>query len=144
MPAPFSVYGPRLRPDLALTIFANAIEDGRQFPLFGDGTIRRDYTHVSDICRGLSSALYAEGIDGQTFNLGHSHPVEIRRIIELIEGALGKKAQIDQQPERPEDLPVTFADLTKAEKMLRYEPIVPIERGIDEFCAWFRHWHQNR
>ncbi|MCP4193568.1 MAG: NAD-dependent epimerase/dehydratase family protein [Planctomycetaceae bacterium] len=141
---PFSVYGPRLRPDLALTIFADAIENGKTFPLFGDGTIRRDYTHVSDICQGLKSALYAEGIDGETFNLGHSHPVEIRHIIEMIEKSLGKKAQIDRQPERPEDLPVTFADLTKAEQHLGYSPQVPIEQGINEFCHWFRQWHQNQ
>ncbi|MDG2384196.1 MAG: GDP-mannose 4,6-dehydratase [Pirellulaceae bacterium] len=141
---PFSVYGPRLRPDLALTIFADAIENGKTFPLFGDGTIRRDYTHVSDICFGLKSALYTDGIDGETFNLGHSHPVEIRQIIEMIENSLGKKAQIDRQPERPEDLPVTFADLTKAEQLLGYSPKVPIEQGIDEFCHWFRAWHQNQ
>ena len=139
---PFSVYGPRLRPDLALTVFTDAIANGRQFPLFGDGSIRRDFTHVSDICRGLFSALHAAGIDGEVFNLGHSEPIEIRRIIELIEESLGKTAQIDQQPERPEDLPITYADLTRAEKYLQYAPKVPIEAGIDEFCKWFREWHE--
>ena len=110
--------------------------------MFGDGSIRRDFTHVSDICRGLFSALHAEGIDGEVFNLGHSEPIEIRRIIELIEESLGKTAQIDQQPERPEDLPITYADLTRAEKYLQYAPKVPIEAGIDEFCKWFREWHE--
>lgn len=138
---PFSVYGPRLRPDLALTVFTHAIANGRQIPLFGDGTIRRDFTHVSDICRGLFNALHAEGIDGEVYNLGHSEPIEIRRIIELLEESLGKTAQIDQQPERPEDLPVTYADLTHAEKHLQYSPEVPIEAGIDEFCKWFCEWH---
>lgn len=141
---PFSVYGPRLRPDLALTIFADAIENGRRFPLFGDGTILRDYTHVSDICRGLFNALYVDGIDGEVFNLGHSEPVEIRRIIEMIEESLGKKAQIERLPERPEDLPVTYADLTRAEDRLQYSPKVPIAEGIDEFCRWFRQWHHHQ
>ena len=139
---PFSVYGPRLRPDLALTIFADAIERQRPFPLFGDGTIRRDYTHVSDICAGLMAALERDGVAGETINLGHSEPIEMRRIIELLERALGRRAVIDARPERPEDLPVTYADLTKAHALLGYAPQVPIEAGIEEFCVWFRR--QNR
>ncbi len=139
---PFSVYGPRLRPDLALTIFADAIENGKPFPLFGDGTIRRDYTHVSDICRGLFAALYNDGVVGETLNLGHSEPIEIRQIIKMLETSLGKTAQIEQKPERPEDLPVTFADLTKAQRLLDYAPRVPMAEGIEEFCRWFQQWHQ--
>ncbi len=141
---PFSVYGPRLRPDLALTIFADAIENGKTFPLFGDGSIRRDYTHVSDICRGLFAALYNEGIVGETLNLGHSEPIEIRKIIQMLEGSLGRKAKVQQKPERPEDLPVTFADLTKAERLLNYSPKVPIAEGIEEFCRWFQKWHHDK
>jgi UDP-glucuronate 4-epimerase len=140
---PFSVYGPRLRPDLALTIFVDAIENEKPFPLFGDGTIRRDFTHVSDICEGLYSALYADGINGEVFNLGHSEPIEMRTIIELIEVSLGKKAKIDRLPERPEDLPVTFANLSKAERLLGYNPKVPIKGGIQEFCDWYREWHKK-
>ena len=140
---PFSVYGPRLRPDLALTIFVDAIENGKTFPLFGDGSIRRDFTHVSDICDGLFSAMMTDGIDGEVFNLGHSEPIEMRMIIEMIEEALGKKAQIDRRPERPEDLPVTFANLEKATRLLGYNPKVPIKVGIQEFCDWYREWHQN-
>jgi UDP-glucuronate 4-epimerase len=138
---PFSVYGPRLRPDLALTIFADAIMRQQPFPLFGDGTIRRDYTHVSDICDGLNAALFRDGVAGETFNLGHSEPIEMRRIIQLLEQSLGQKAVIDPRPERPEDLPVTFADLTKAQQLLGYQPQVPIEAGVQEFCDWFRRWH---
>ena len=141
---PFSVYGPRLRPDLALTIFADAIENGKPFPLFGDGTIRRDYTHVSDICRGLHAALYNDGVVGETLNLGHSEPIEIRQIIAMLESSLGSQAKIEHKPERPEDLPVTFADLTKAERLLNYSPQVPIAEGIEEFCRWFQHWHQSK
>ncbi len=141
---PFSVYGPRLRPDLALTIFADAIERGQTMPLYGDGSIRRDYTHVQDICDGMISALSAAGIAGETINLGHSEPVEIRQVIQLLEAALGKKALIDRRPQRPEDLPVTFADLRKAQRLLGYAPRVPLEEGVRQFCQWFRQWHQGR
>ena len=135
---PFSVYGPRLRPDLAMTIFAKAIWEGRSFPLYGDGSIRRDFTHVSDICDGFIAALTAENVAGECINVGHSQPVEMRRLIELLENSLGKKATIDYRPQRPEDLPITFAKLDKAQRLLGYAPQVPLEQGISEYAAWFR------
>ena len=139
---PFSVYGPRLRPDLALTIFTGLILRGEPLPLFGDGTIRRDFTHVSDICDGIISALTADNVAGETINLGHSEPIEIRRLIQLLEEATGKKAVIDQQPEKPGEMPVTFADLTKAERLLGYQPKVGFEDGIREYVAWFRETYE--
>lgn len=138
---PFSVYGPRLRPDLALTIFTKAIHEGRAFPLYGDGTIRRDFTHVTDICRGLEAAMDRDEANGQTINLGHSEPLEMRRVIQLLEQSLGKKAVIDRQPARPEDLPVTYADLTKAKQLLDYAPQVTAEQGIQQYCDWFVEWY---
>lgn len=135
---PFSVYGPRLRPDLAMTIFAKAIWEGRSFPLYGDGSIKRDFTHVSDICAGIIAALTAEGVCGECINLGHSEPVEMRRLIELLEKSLGKQAIIDRRPARPEDLPITFAKLEKAQRLLGYAPRVPLEKGIEEYANWFR------
>lgn len=139
---PFSVYGPRLRPDLAMTIFAKAIVEERSFPLFGDGTIRRDYTHVRDICEGIIAALFGDdGLAGECLNLGHSEPIEMRRMIELLSDALGRAPRIEYRPARPEDLPVTYADLTKARRLLNYSPQVPIEEGVREFCSWYREWH---
>lgn len=139
---PFSVYGPRLRPDLAMTIFTDAILHDRPLPLFGDGSIRRDFTHVSDICAGLLATLTAENVVGETLNLGHSEPVEIRTLIALLEEALQKKAQIDFQPEKPGEMPLTNADLTKAERLLGYRPQVPLCEGVREFVAWYRHYYQ--
>lgn len=139
---PFSVYGPRLRPDLALAKFTDAILRGRTLTLYGDGSIRRDFTHVRDICAGLWAALDAPQVVGETINLGHSDPVEMRELIRLLEEATGNKAVIDQQPERSEDLPVTFADLTKAKRLLGYEPQVPLKEGLAEYVAWYREWHQ--
>lgn len=139
---PFSVYGPRLRPDLAMCIFTDAILRGRPLPLFGDGSIRRDFTHISDICDGLFAALSADAAVGETINLGHSEPVEIRRLIALLEDALGKKANIDHQPEKPGEMPITYADLSKAEKLLDYRPQVALRDGIPEFVEWYREYHQ--
>lgn len=138
---PFSVYGPGLRPDLALTIFTAAVEAGRSLPLFGDGSIKRDFTHVSDICAGIISAKSADSAIGECINLGHSEPVAMRDIIQMIATSLGKEAHIDTLPERPEDLPITFANLEKAKRLLGYQPKVPIGEGIQEFCDWYRAWH---
>jgi len=140
---PFSIYGPRLRPDLAMSIFTRAILEGRSLPLFGDGSIRRDFTYISDFCDGMMAARSTEGIGGQCINLGHSNPIEIRRLISLLEDELGAEASIDQQPEKPGEMPITFADLTKAEQLLGYRPIVPIEQGIKEFVAWYRSCHEK-
>ena len=141
---PFSVYGPGLRPDLALTIFTKAILEGRELPLYGDGSVKRDFTHVSDICAGIMSAMEADAAVGETINLGHSEPVEMREIIRLIESALGTSAKIRHLPERPEDLPITYANLDKAKRLLGYEPEVPITAGIQEFCDWYREWNRDR
>ncbi|MGB6045490.1 MAG: NAD-dependent epimerase/dehydratase family protein [Pirellulales bacterium] len=140
---PFSVYGPRLRPDLAMTIFTKAICDDHVLPLFGDGSIRRDFTHVRDFCSGLLAARTAEesSVVGQCINIGHSDPIEIRKLIEMLEEAIGRKARIEYLPENAGDMSVTYADLTKAEKLLAYRPQVPIEQGVAEFVAWFL---QNR
>lgn len=135
---PFSVYGPRLRPDLAMTIFAHAIWNGDTLPLYGDGSIQRDFTHVSDICEGFIAAMDAPAAVGECINLGHSEPVAIRRLIELLEVSLGKKAQIEFRPQRPEDLLITYAKLDKAQRLLGYQPKVPLAEGVAEYAAWFR------
>lgn len=135
---PFSVYGPRLRPDLALSIFTRAIDRGEPLPLFGDGSIRRDFTHVTDIVTALVASLSASGVVGQALNLGHHDPIEIRRLISLLEENLGKSARIDRRPPKSSDMPVTWADLTKVRELLGYAPQVDIEDGVKEFVAWYR------
>ncbi len=137
----FSVYGPRLRPDLAMTIFTQKIVEGQPLPLYGDGSIRRDFTHVSDICTGLLAAISAENVAGQAINLGHDEPIEIRQLIELLAQAIGRPAQVEQRPQRPEDLPLTHADLNKARRLLSYSPTVPFEDGVKEYVDWFQRTH---
>ncbi len=134
----FNVYGPRLRPELALAVFTRSIVEGRPLPLFGDGSVLRDFTHVSDICRGIAAALTAPDVAGQAINLGHDRPIRISRLIELIEQAASVKAKIDHRPPRAEDMPFTHADLTKARRLLHYEPQVEIEQGVAEYVQWFR------
>src|SRR4051812_36378768 len=134
----FNVYGPRLRPELALAVFTRAILEGTPLPLYGDGSVLRDFTHVSDICRGIIAALTAPNIAGQSINLGHDQPIAIRRLIELVEQAAGRKAMIEHRPPRTEDMPFTHADLTKARRLLNYEPRVEIEAGVREYVDWFR------
>ena len=138
---PFSVYGPRLRPDLAMSIFTGKMLRGEPVPLFGDGSIRRDFTHIRDICDGILAALSAENVVGETINLGHNEPVEMRRLIEMLAEAIGKPAKIDYQPEKPGEMAVTCADLTKAARLLGYQPKVPLDEGIAEYVAWHRRVH---
>jgi UDP-glucuronate 4-epimerase len=134
---PFSVYGPRIRPDLAMRVFAESIVGGRPVPLFGDGSVRRDFTHVSDICDGLLAALQAEHVVGKAINLGHHEPVAMRDLLAMLEQALGRKAIIDRRPALASDMPVTCADLTKARRLLGYQPRVSLTDGIRDFVAWF-------
>lgn len=134
---PFSVYGPRIRPDLALWAFTDAIHTGRPLALFGDGSIQRDFTHVSDICAGLLAALCSDDCLGQTINLGHHQPVAIGELVRLIEEQLGRKAQIDRRAAFAGDMPVTCADLQKAERLLGYRPRVSLPEGVREFVAWY-------
>jgi UDP-glucuronate 4-epimerase len=133
----FTVYGPRQRPDLAIHKFTRLIHEGKSVPVFGDGSTARDYTHIEDILRGIVACTEKEfGYD--IFNLGESQTVTLERLIALIEGALGKRAILDRRPPQPGDVPITFADISRAREKLGYEPRVKIEKGIELFVDWFR------
>lgn len=133
----FTVYGPRQRPDLAIHKFAQLICAGKPIPVFGDGSTARDYTFVSDTLDGIL-ACTKEEFGFEIFNLGESQTVTLSYLIELLENALGKKAIINRQPTQPGDVPITFADISKAKKILGYNPQVKIEEGIPRFVEWFR------
>jgi UDP-glucuronate 4-epimerase len=134
----FTVYGPRQRPDLAIHKFARLISEGKQIPVFGDGTTRRDYTYVDDIIAGVMAAIEYNKSDYEVFNLGESRTVELRELIALLEKELDAHAIIDRQPPQPGDVPQTFADITKARELLGYNPQTQIEDGIHRFVEWFR------
>jgi UDP-glucuronate 4-epimerase len=133
----FTVYGPRQRPDLAIHKFTKLISNERPIQMFGDGSARRDYTYVDDIVQGIRSAMDHQGSIHEIFNLGESETTELKRLIELIENALGKKAVIEKQPMQPGDVPITFADISRSKELLGYLPTTKIEDGIPKFVEWF-------
>ncbi len=132
----FTVYGPQQRPDLALYKFARLICAGKPIPVFGDGSAARDYTYVTDTVDGVMACTKKE-FGFQIFNLGESETVSLSQMVELLEGTLGKKAIIDRQPPQPGDVPLTFADVSKAREHLGYDPKVKFARGIQLFSEWF-------
>ena len=134
----FTVYGARQRPDLAIHKFAQLISVGRPVPVFGDGTTRRDYTYIDDIISGVRAAIDYDASEYEVINLGESRTVELRELISLLENALDMRAEIDRQPRQPGDVPQTFADITKARRLLGYDPQTQIEEGIQKFVQWFR------
>jgi UDP-glucuronate 4-epimerase len=135
----FTVYGPRQRPDLAIHKFARLISERQPIPVYGDGSTRRDYTYIDDIISGVMSAISYEGSQFEIINLGESETVELRQLVELLEQALDRKALIERHPNQPGDVPVTYADISKARRLLEYKPETKIESGIEKFIEWFRY-----
>jgi len=133
----FTVYGARQRPDLAIHQFTRRIYNGRPIDQFGDGSTRRDYTYIDDIIQGVMAAFRYEGPLFDIFNLGESDTIELRTLIAEIERALGRKAQINQLPEQPGDVPITCADISKAKRLLGYRPTTPLRAGLPQFVDWF-------
>jgi UDP-glucuronate 4-epimerase len=133
----FTVYGPRQRPDLAIHKFAKLIEAGQPIPVYGDGTMMRDFTYIDDIINGTIAAL--ERCEGYNiYNLGESQPISVNDLVEELEKALNKKAIKQFIPTQPGDVERTFADVSKAERELGYKPSTSIEKGLAEFVAWLR------
>jgi UDP-glucuronate 4-epimerase len=139
----FTVFGPRQRPDLAIHKFVARIERGEPLPIFGDGNTGRDYTYIEDIVAGVLSAIdymphRADGAPFEVFNLGNSRPVKLTELLELIEKVTGKKAIRDYKDPQPGDVPLTWADISKARRLLGYQPQMALEDGLRKFVAWYR------
>ncbi|HKQ93896.1 MAG TPA: GDP-mannose 4,6-dehydratase [Blastocatellia bacterium] len=134
----FTVYGGRQRPDLAIHKFARMIAARKPIPVYGDGSAERDFTYIDDILQGMMASLEYDASPFEIINLGESQTVTVNRMIELLEEALGLKALIERCPPQPGDLPLTHADITKARKLLGYQPTTPIETGIKKFADWFK------
>jgi UDP-glucuronate 4-epimerase len=133
----FTVYGPRQRPDLAIHQFARRIYAGQPIDQFGDGTTRRDYTYIDDVIQGTLAALNYDESPFDIFNLGESETIQLNDLISAIEKALGKKAKVNRLPEQPGDMPLTCADISKARKLLGYNPITQFNDGLPRFIDWF-------
>ncbi|MFN2596748.1 MAG: GDP-mannose 4,6-dehydratase [Pyrinomonadaceae bacterium] len=133
----FTVYGARQRPDLAIRKFAELISRDAPVPFFCDGTTCRECTYVDDIIAGVRAAVEYDATMFEAINLGESRTVELGELIALLEKELGREAIIDRQPPQPGDVPQTFADISKARRLLGYDPRTQIEEGIGKFVAWF-------
>ncbi len=133
----FTVYGPRQRPDLAIHQFTRRIYAGQPIDQFGNGRTRRDYTYIDDVIEGTMAALKYDGPLFDIFNLGESETTQLKDLIAAIENALGKKAKINRLPEQPGDMPLTCADISKARKLLGYNPTTRLRDGLPRFIDWF-------
>jgi UDP-glucuronate 4-epimerase len=135
----FTVYGPRQRPEMAIHLFTRLIAAGETVSLFGDGSSARDYTYVDDIVEGTYRAcLKVRPGESTIYNLGGSRTTTLVRLVELIGEALGRRPILEFRPDQPGDVPITYADITRAGRDLGYDPRVPIEDGIGRFVQWYR------
>lgn len=136
----FTVFGPRQRPDLAIHQFTERILAGRPIRKFGDGSTRRDYTYVDDIVSGVMASLEYAGPIFDVFNLGGSETTSLNELIRALEVQLDLKATIETLPEQPGDLPITYADISKAQSKLGYTPRTPLREGLAKFVLWYHDW----
>ena len=137
----FTVYGPKQRPDLAIHKFTKMILEDKPIPFYGDGTTKRDYTYIDDIVDGLLKSmnyLFNNENVYEIFNIGESHVVSLKEMVETIENAIGKKAILDIQPMQPGDVDKTYADISKAKAMIGYDPQTNFSEGIRKFVEWYK------
>jgi UDP-glucuronate 4-epimerase len=160
----FTVYGPWGRPDMAPTLFAKAICEGRPVRLFNEGRNLRDFTYIDDIVDGVVRALLypfdaahppeaakAKGgsaaephptLQARIFNLGHHRPVETLLFVRMLEQMLGRTANLELLPPQAGDMLETFADLTRVQAAIGYKPRVPLEEGLARFVIWFKGYYK--
>ena len=143
----FTVYGPWGRPDMALFSFTKSILEGKPIDVFNHGKMRRDFTYVDDIVEGILRT--ADKIPGpcetgaryKIYNIGNNQPVELERFIEILESALGRKAQKRYLPMQPGDVPATYADVDELMRDVGFKPSTPLEEGIAKFVAWYKGYY---
>lgn len=135
----FTVYGPRQRPEMAIHLFADKIKKGQSITMFGDGSSIRDYTFVDDIVKGVLAAI-DKPLGYEIINLGNCSPIRLDALIEAIATAVGKEPIINRLPDQPGDVPMTFAEVTKAKKLLGYAPDTPLSVGLSRFIEWLNQY----
>ena len=149
----FTVYGPWGRPDMAMWIFVKALYAGAPLPLFNGGEMRRDFTYIDDIVRGVIGCLHAPPKDngevkagGSTnphalYNIGNSRSEDLMRVIALLEQETGREALLDPQPMQAGDVRETFADISAIERDHGFRPTTTIDEGVPRFVKWYREYH---
>ncbi len=133
----FTVYGPAGRPDMAPYLFTKAIFNDQVITKFGEGTTRRDYTYIDDIVQGVVNAL-SRPFRFEIINLGNNQPVSLNKFLDLLQEIIGKKAKIKQIQMQPGDVDQTYADITKAQKLLDFEPSTSFTQGLKKFVPWYK------
>jgi UDP-glucuronate 4-epimerase len=133
----FTVYGPGQRPEMAIHKFTRRLLEGREIEIYGDGTTRRDYTYIDDIVSGVLGALSAPP-GYRVYNLGESATISLADLVALLERATGVRAKRKVLPPQPGDVPVTFADISRARAEIGYDPKTPVEEGVKRFVQWYR------
>jgi UDP-glucuronate 4-epimerase len=133
----FTVYGPRQRPEMAIHKFVARALRGEPLPFYGDGSSRRDYTYVDDIVDGVLRAIDRCG-GYEIYNLGESQTTSLAELVALVGELCGVEPRLERLPEQPGDVPITYADVSKARERLGYRPTTPIRAGLERFVAWYR------
>ncbi len=145
----FTVYGPWGRPDMALYIFTKAIFEGRPIQVFNNGDMQRDFTYIDDIVNGIIRTLDSppppdeQGRPYRLYNIGNNKPEPLLRLIEVLEQAIGRKAEKQLMPMQPGDVQATYADIAAINQDLGYEPTTPIDVGVPRFVDWYRRYHNQ-
>ncbi len=137
----FTVYGPKQRPDLAINKFTRLMLNNEEIPMYGDGSTSRDYTYVDDIVNGIiKSCNYVMNNKNvyEIINLGSNNPISLKQMIEIIAKELNIIPKINQLSMQPGDVDKTYADISKAKKLLDYEPSISFEEGIKKFIEWYK------
>ena len=137
----FTVYGPKQRPDLAINKFTRLMLEDKEIPMFGDGSTSRDYTYIDDIVDGIiKSCKYVEENKNiyEILNIGNSSPTSLKEMIQTIAEALNVVPKIKQLPMQPGDVDRTYADISKAKKLINYSPKTSFKEGIDKFVVWYK------
>ncbi|HTT71435.1 MAG TPA: NAD-dependent epimerase/dehydratase family protein [Anaeromyxobacteraceae bacterium] len=132
----FTAYGPRNRPDMMAYKVLESIFSGREIPLFGNGHMVRDWTYVEDVAGGIVAAL-DKPLGYEIMNLGRGQPISLREFIETIEKTVGRKANLVSSPRLESDAVATEADISKARRLLGYEPRVSVREGVERLCRWY-------
>ncbi|MDD3275634.1 MAG: NAD-dependent epimerase [Kiritimatiellales bacterium] len=137
----FTVYGPWGRPDMAYWLFTKAMLKGEPIKVFNHGKMERDFTYITDVISGVKAALFADGlVPYEIFNLGNNKPENLMDFVKTLAGELGVEPKMEMLPMQAGDVPVTFADVSKARKKLGYQPTTSMEEGLSRFVSWYKEY----
>lgn len=139
----FTVYGPGQRPDLAIHKFFKSITEHSPIPVYGDGSTSRDYTYIEDTIKGIIAAIEYTRSEYEIINLGNHHTVTLSNLIGAIEDVCGISAIIDRLPEQPGDVSQTYADISKAQEYLGYDPTTSLSEGLHHFYDWYKDFKKH-